>query len=490
MPPALSYLKDFYAWPDRSPFCSFYQYYHFGAPFSAIAEDVAREAPDVVGISVLFSPYYREALRTAEEVKKRLGVPIVLGGSHVSAAPLTAMQQPYVDFIVRGEGEKPLVEFMKAVRAGGDFSRIPNLGFKINGACRLNEIEDNFPLEELPAPDFSDFAVDRYLFAGRPLSFVLTSRGCPHRCAFCSVHLTFGRYRRRSSESIVDEIRLRYRQGYRVFDFEDDNFTFCLEDVKHLCRQLIAAFPARDVELVAMNGISYHSLDQELLRLLKQAGFTHLNLSLVSSDARTLRAAGRPHTIEKYLEVVREAFELGLAVVSYQILGLPGEDLDSMVKTMILAARLPVLLGASPFYLTPGSPIAKIFPEPEEADIVKSRLTAMAIETGAFAREDIFTLFVTTRIVNFLKSIHLEAEDASIAEVLSALKYQGDREKIGGELLEKLLSEKMLYASTRKDLEPIRRFRFPLFYAVWSGLEKIATREGKTIWTNSRFRPL
>src|SRR3989338_256016 len=73
LPRELAYLRDFYPCPDESPFSSFHQYYHFGADFEDLADDVAREKPDLVGISSLFSPYYREAMRAAEVVKNRLG---------------------------------------------------------------------------------------------------------------------------------------------------------------------------------------------------------------------------------------------------------------------------------------------------------------------------------------------------------------------------------------------------------------------------------
>ena len=99
------------------------------------------------------------------------------------------------------------------------------------------------------------------------MTFMITSRSCPHKCSFCSVHTTFGtNYRRRSLENVLEEIELRYQQGYRVIDFEDDNLTYYKSTFKELCRRLIARFPNREMEFVAMNGISYLSLDEELLR--------------------------------------------------------------------------------------------------------------------------------------------------------------------------------------------------------------------------------
>ena len=127
------------------------------------------------------------------------------------------------------------------------------------------------------------------------MTFMITSRSCPHKCSFCSVHTTFGTdYRRRSLENVLEEIVLRYQQGYRVIDFEDDNLTYYKQTFKELCRRLIAHFPRREMEFVAMNGISYLSLDDELLELMYQAGFSHLNLALVSlrqNRARNHQAA-------------------------------------------------------------------------------------------------------------------------------------------------------------------------------------------------------
>src|SRR4029077_7963976 len=147
---------------------------------------------------------------------------------------------------------------------------------------------------------------------------------------FCSVHTTFGTdYRCRALDNVLEEIELRYRQGYRVIDFEDDNLTFYKNTFKELCRRLIARFPQREMQFVAMNGISYLSLDDELLELMSAAGFSHLNLALVSSDKAVRETTKRPHTLQSYLKVVHKAHQLGFKIVSYQILGLPNESLES-----------------------------------------------------------------------------------------------------------------------------------------------------------------
>ncbi len=494
IPRELKYLKEYYPVPDKSPFSTFFEYFHFGASYEDIANEIKSLSPDLVGISSLFSPYYREALKTAEIVKKVLDVPVLMGGSHVSACPELMLSNPNVDFIIRGEGEKPICDFLREFQTHKRYAMVDSLGWKENGRIRLNPIGDNFPIRELPPPDVSSLSKEHYLFEGKPMRFVITSRSCPHRCSFCSVHTTFGtEYRRNSVENVLGEIVESYELGYRVFDFEDDNLTFFRPEMKKLCEELIRAFPKKDVRFVAMNGISYISLDSELLRLMKDAGFTNLNLALVSSDKLVRETTKRPHTVEKYLQIVREGFELGFQITSYQILGLPMETLESMIQTLRFNAAQPVLMGASLFYLTPNSPIASNFPERSESDVFLSRLTSMAIVSEHFEREHIYSLFIVTRILNFLKSAPVsKGNTVGLNEALRILEKSGIRSSIGVRLFEKLLQERKLYAFTNRDPVLLEKFRYEVFEKVFSGLGGISTLSGGKIDPGdlNRFLPL
>jgi radical SAM superfamily enzyme YgiQ (UPF0313 family) len=482
LPKELRYLSDYYAVQDKSPFSTFHQYYHFGKSFDEIEVEIAVLSPDVVGISSLFTPYYREAFEVAVRVKKRLGAIVVMGGSHASAVPQSLLASPHVDYVIRGEGERPLVEFLRALQSRSTLDCVPNLAYKRDGEIICNPIQENYPLDDLPFPDLSDFSLGTYSLAGKPMTFMITSRSCPHKCSFCSVHTTFGTdYRRRSLESVLAEIELRHQQGYRVIDFEDDNLTYYKQTFKDLCRRLIARFPKGEIEFVAMNGISYLSLDDELLELMYQAGFSNLNLALVSSDKTVRETTKRPHTLEAYLKIVGRAHQLGFKIVSYQILGLPNESLDSMTQTLAFNARLPVLLGASPFYQTPNSPIALALPL-NETDFIKARLTALAIETDNFCREDIYTLFVTTRIINFLKGLPVR-DSISLTEVINRV-WPEHRGGIGIHLLQCLCETgRLCFANSQGWIEN-RKFRAELFARVLYQAQEIASLSGNKILTS------
>jgi tRNA A37 methylthiotransferase MiaB len=482
IPPELAYLREYYAHPDRSPFSTFSHYYHFGATVEEVGRTVARERPDLVGISSLFSAYHGEALACAREIKKRLKVPIVMGGAHVSAVPESVLLDPHVDFVIRGEGERALVELVRAFQERGDMGSVASLGYKRGGERRLNPMAANYPLDELPPADLSDFATGRYLVEGRPLCSLVASRGCPHRCTFCSVRSTSGAtYRRRPPEQVLAEMRQRYAEGYRVFNFEDDNLAYHRKGFKSLLEGCIAAFPEGGIRLLAMNGVSYLSLNRELLGLMKRAGFHHLDLSLVSTEEATLARMRRPHSLEKYLEVVKGAHAVGLPMVSYQILGLPGEPIEAMISTMALMARLPVTIGASIFYLTPGCALAAESSPFTPGDLLAARSTAMAGVNEHLSRDDLYTLFITARIINFLKRIPLPSGQATLKDALNGAGESGPRARIGAELIERLLGERRLYAATRNGRRLLSRFRPELFFRVCDEAGFLRTRQGAVI---------
>jgi radical SAM superfamily enzyme YgiQ (UPF0313 family) len=482
IPQELSYLVEYYPVADRSPFSAFHQYYHFGQSFGKIENELAYMKPDVVGISSLFTPYYQEALQVARLVKRRLNVPVIMGGSHVSAVPESALADPSVDFVIRGEGEKPFVEFMNYLLGRRRIEDVPNLGYKKGESLCFNHMEDNYHIDSLPYPDLSDLSLKQYELAGSPLAFMFTSRGCPHTCSFCSVHLTFGKkYRSRAVHNIIEEIEERYKEGYRLIDFEDDNLTFYKDKFKELCRQIIKIFPDGEMKFTAMNGISYVSIDDELLELMFQAGFSQLNLSLVSLDNNVQDTFSRPHDPGIYEKIVNNAFRLGFRMVSYQILGLPDETLESMVQTLAFQSRLPVLLGVSPFYLTPNAPVAAGMHFKDE-NYKKARLTAMAGESGFFKREDIYTMFISSRIINFLKGLDIP-QSIDLSELIDH-QWSDKRIAIGFDLLNELKMTGILYFHTSQGRVANRKFRADLFYQVLSQAKGITCQNGKQIFVS------
>jgi radical SAM superfamily enzyme YgiQ (UPF0313 family) len=195
------------------------------------------------------------------------------------------------------------------------------------------------------------------------------------------------------------------RYGIQIFDIEDDNFTFDQERAKRLMSLILQTFGEGNLELCAMNGISFTSLDGELLKLMKKAGFKTINLSFVSADPSTKKRMGRPGATNDFNKILKDAEETGLDAIAYAILGMPGQTMEEMVDTLIYLMGKRVLIGPSIYYPTPGTPL---FEKCKEMDILPShfsqwRSSAFPIETEEFNRLDLVTLFRLARVINFIK---------------------------------------------------------------------------------------
>ncbi len=479
LPGELRFLRPFYRHPDRSPFSTFYHYYCFGATVETIVQEVARENPDLVGISVLFTAYAPQALQVARVLKEKLDAPILLGGSHVSALPQKLLELPFVDFVIRGEGERAFVAMVEEWLGKKNWAKVPSLGFKAaHGKPVLNAWQENFNIDQLPFPDLSDFEPQTYTYQNQPMCFVISTRSCPYRCAFCSVHQTFGHgFRKRSAENILSELEMRFEQGYRVFDFEDDNLTVDASRFSFLCEEIAKRFSGKAVRFLAMNGISYFHLSPQLLEKMRAAGFEELNLSLVSTNRQLLRQLKRPFDLQGFEKVVQKAVELKMQVTTYQILGLPGETTDSMIGTLRYLTRLPVKIGASPFYLTPGMPLAM----DNNTSWIQARLTSLGALANQSQRRTIYTLFVTTRLVNFLKQLPVEEKEIHFSELKRNEEAFSSRQRLGLQLIDRLLKERQLFAYSGKTFNPLPEFNVELFERFLQSTKFICTTAGKKI---------
>jgi radical SAM superfamily enzyme YgiQ (UPF0313 family) len=192
----------------------------------------------------------------------------------------------------------------------------------------------------------------------------------------------------------------------RSFDIEDDNFTFDQERAKRLMSLVVETFGEGGLELSAMNGVSFSSLDEELLTLMRKAGFKTVNLSFVSTDLSFKERMGRPGTTSNFDNILEDAEQVGINVVAYAILGIPGQRIGEMVDTVIYLMGKRVLIGPSVYYPTPGT---SLFEKCKERELLPShpsqwRSSALPIETEDFNRLDIVTLFRLARVINFIKS--------------------------------------------------------------------------------------
>ena len=165
LPKEMEYLRQFYGRPDRSPFGLFHHYRHFGYSFEHIGRTARDSGAFLVGISALFTPYFKEVLTVAESVKRFYpACHIVVGGHHPTVFPDHAMEHRAIDFVIRGEGEVSMPLLAEALKAGQSLEPIPGIVFrKKDKTLHINEPAFAADPDRLPQPAIDLIRNDFYL---------------------------------------------------------------------------------------------------------------------------------------------------------------------------------------------------------------------------------------------------------------------------------------------------------------------------------------
>ncbi len=279
------------------------------------------EKPYIFAFSVLTAGF-KNAVSASKELKRCYPDSVILfGGIHPTAAPDEVIAFDHIDAVIRGEGERPLIEFYRCVKQGKDFTHISGLTYKAGGHIVHNDMSDI--IEDLD--DYPPFPYHRFTSGKYDLGFVLSSRGCPYRCIFCSNRITTGKkYRYRSAESIVDELEMLYNKYSRRYVlFIDDNFlvskkrTYTLmEEIKKrgLHEKMTFNFQARG------DNVNY-----ELLTDLYDSGFRSIFFGLETASEELMKTVKKGETVAECVTAVRMSKKIGFHVSATFIYSLPGE---------------------------------------------------------------------------------------------------------------------------------------------------------------------
>ena len=382
LPPDFRYLEPFL---QRDPLL-FKRYYRFGISDAAIVRSIAESEPDMVGIASQFSAYFSSVEKLAALVKTHADVPVFIGGNHASVfADEIRQRAPRIDAVLAGPAEASLPAFINS---------------RSNGRAIHPETLDWKTLE--PAHDLLPEGAYRI---GRKNYVSLTAgRGCPYRCDFCSVRAMFGRgIEYRTPAAVVREMEWNYlNRNARIFNFEDDNLSFDKAWFRQLLKAVSAHPVLKEIELTAMNGMCFPTLDRSLLRLMRRAGFSRLNLSFVTRNAGLRKRYHRPMPRADFRSIVTAARELDFMITVYVIIGLPGQTYAEIRDSIDYLLGLGVLVGPSPFYLPPGSALFDTLDVPESIrqNWNLYRSSAFAVETHDLKREQLIELFSYTRRKN------------------------------------------------------------------------------------------
>jgi radical SAM superfamily enzyme YgiQ (UPF0313 family) len=398
---------------DSSPFKLFGRFYHFGPPYEEIVDRAATWAPHVIGISSLFSAYAQEVVSLVAALREAVPSALyVLGGCHPSSLPHLVLRNQGIDFIILGEGETAGPALIRAWARGEDPLRIPGVGGRLKGGdLFVHPPRFHQEIDTILPPARTLLNLDAYRVKGLRMAHILSSRGCPVRCAFCSAHLTSGpRFRARHPGEVVKEmLACRHRFGMEAFDFEDDNLSFDPTRAEALMERIIRAFGEDKLWLEAKNGISMHGLSSRLLHLMRTAGFRNLGLSPLTAQPSLRSRMNRPSDDPDGLSVARMAARIGFRVTAYLMIGYPGQTLVGMMETLQSWAREPLLLAPSVFYPAPGARIQEeafgFLQDADEKTWSQMRSSLFPEVPGGLRRSKLRTVFWLTRVVNFARAL-------------------------------------------------------------------------------------
>lgn len=325
---------------------------------SVLVRHVVEGGFGVVGLSC-FTQAAARARRLAAAVRKAApNVTIVVGGPYVSSDP-TAALQPEFDFAIFGEGELPFADLLTALADGGDVTGVLGLVHRdpATGETVVNEPPPPLDIDDLPPPAWDLVDPRPYwrregfgLVGKRPYITLMSSRGCPYRCAYC--HNIFGkRFRARSPEKFLAEMHdLRRRFGVDEFEFIDDTFNMDRGRAEEILARIRTELPG--ARLLFPNGLRADLLDDELVSRFVGAGTYYVSLAVETASPRIQRL------IEKNLDLDRtrasmDAFARHRTLLNgFFMLGFPTETREEMEQTVAFALDSPLLI-ASFFFVMP-----------------------------------------------------------------------------------------------------------------------------------------
>lgn len=309
--------------------------------FDDIRKIIKEFDPRVVGITATTSmiPDAYRVAKIAKEVNKDIFT--VIGGPHVTFLPDRTMKEcKYIDFVVRGEGENTFKELIDAIEKGRGFKDIKGLSYKKNKVINNPPRELIKNIDEIPIPSYDLLPMKKYKVDRTEFGTVMTSRGCPFQCIFCSSSLQFGKiWRAHSPERVIEELSiLTGDYGIREIEFLDDTFTLsnkrAIEISKAIRKEKL------DISWSASSRVNTFS--REVGREIRKAGCHTLYFGIESGTQKILNFIGKGITLDQSRRAVKDAKNVGLKAFGSFIIGFPDETREEVKKTMKFSRRVGV----------------------------------------------------------------------------------------------------------------------------------------------------
>mgnify|MGYP000573349385 CR=1 FL=1 len=359
------------------------KYVIIGMPFESIVNKIHKKT-DLIAVSVKYCTQHNIAIMLIAEIRRRFPkTPIVVGGNQCTYHYNDFLDEG-VDFVVLGEGERALYDICRYLEKKVKLKDISGVAYRKGRQTIVNKSEFIDDLDSIPFPARHLFPLDKY--AREKTGFgptnnistsIVSSRGCPYKCSYCTSSIFWGRrWRARSPKNVVDEIEeCVVKYGIRELFFIDDNLTLDKERAKEIFRKIIH----RGIKITwgATNGVRVENIDDEMIRLMKSSGCIHLTFAPESGSQRVLQEIYNKNVdLEKIRLTIKKCNDAGINTAAYIIIGSLGETEKDALLTCDYIKQLAKAgvdeIGVFPMIPYPESDIArryemdKIKPEWEE----------------------------------------------------------------------------------------------------------------------------
>jgi len=303
-----------------------------------VGKYVEIQKPDIVGVYST-TDYFFDVITCLSKIKSVLPRTItVVGGPHTYLYPRETVSFHVVDYVVCGEGEAPFLKLVDALSGGASGEQIPGVLSKEN-INQPVERQRNSDIETLPFParHLTDYwkysSILAYSF---PIATMVTSRGCPYHCYFCSNIESGQKPRMRSPKNVVDEIELCTKMGIFDFMFFDELFTFSKERVLGICDEI----QRRRLKIRWQIRSRADVLDKEMVQALSKAGCRLIQFGIESGSSHIQKVLNKRLDLDRVRECIKMVKDAGMLTYGDFMLGSPEETVEEMYKTILFAKSL------------------------------------------------------------------------------------------------------------------------------------------------------
>ncbi len=343
-----------------------------------MASETIKFGPDIIGITAT-TPFFHIAIKLATEIKWLTATPILIGGPHISILKEKAFFDCF-DYAFIGEAEKSFGMFLDRYKNGEDISTIKGILLRDSNGTFFTGDSEPIDIDMLPIPARYLLKTDLYkmgtLRGTKKFTTIMATRGCPFKCIFCSTKVFGNKVRKRNPQFVVNEIMAVISAfGIKHFIFLDDTMTLDKNYMMQLCNMIIN----ENLDITFEGSTRADFIDDEIVSKMVEAGLIRISFGLETVDPEMRKTIRKEVPLESYIKANRIINKYGIEIINSCIIGLPGETIDTIKKTLTYLRKNKDIKQAN-------MAIAMPYPGTELYDMAKNERNGLKLIENDFSK--------------------------------------------------------------------------------------------------------